>query len=102
MWLMTWPLLIFDLDGTLIDSAEDIANALNKTLRFYNKPTLPYDVIVAHIGEGLRQLLADFFSGAQGQSPRAIPPDSGALPQHLRRRDVQNHEAFSRCHRFPQ
>lgn len=58
---MTWPLLIFDLDGTLIDSAEDITAALNKTLQFYGKPTLPHEVVVAHIGEGLRKLLADFF-----------------------------------------
>lgn len=74
MWLMTWPLLIFDLDGTLIDSAEDIANALNKTLRFYNKPTLPYDVIVAHIGEGLRQLLADFFPEHKDSPPEQYHP----------------------------
>lgn len=58
---MLWPLLIFDLDGTLIDSAEDISSALNKTLQFYGKPTLPHEVIVAHIGEGLKQLIADFF-----------------------------------------
>ncbi|WP_413289094.1 HAD family hydrolase [Bdellovibrio sp. HCB337] len=58
---MQWPLLIFDLDGTLIDSAEDITSALNKTLEFYGKPPLPHEVVVAHIGEGLRKLLADFF-----------------------------------------
>lgn len=58
---MNWPLLIFDLDGTLIDSAEDITSALNKTLRFYGKPTLPHEVVVAHVGEGLRKFLADFF-----------------------------------------
>ncbi len=58
---MTWPLLIFDLDGTLIDSAKDISSALNKTLAFYGKPTLPHEVIVHHIGEGLQKLLSDFF-----------------------------------------
>ncbi len=66
---MIWPLLIFDLDGTLIDSAEDISTALNKTLRFYNKPTLPHDVIVAHIGEGLKKLLADFFPEHKNSPP---------------------------------
>jgi phosphoglycolate phosphatase len=58
---MTWPLLIFDLDGTLIDSAKDITSSLNKTLTFYDKPTLSHEVIVDHIGEGLRKLLGDFF-----------------------------------------
>lgn len=55
------PLLVFDLDGTLIDSARDIANALNSTLERYKKPVLAYEIVVAHIGEGLPRLLADFF-----------------------------------------
>ena len=58
---MSLPLLIFDLDGTLIDSAPDIAVALNKTLTHFGKPNVPYEVVVAHIGDGLRKLLADFF-----------------------------------------
>lgn len=55
------PLLVFDLDGTLIDSARDIANALNHTLVRHHKNPVDYATIVAHIGEGLRKLLADFF-----------------------------------------
>lgn len=56
------PLLVFDLDGTLIDSARDIATALNTTLARYQKPQIPYETVVAHIGEGLRHLLAGFFT----------------------------------------
>ncbi|MGZ3748244.1 MAG: HAD family hydrolase [Pseudobdellovibrionaceae bacterium] len=66
---MTLPLLIFDLDGTLIDSAKDISSALNKTLTFFNKPNLPHEVIVSHIGEGLRKLLRDFFPEYHNQPP---------------------------------
>ncbi|HEY8272518.1 MAG TPA: HAD hydrolase-like protein [Pseudobdellovibrionaceae bacterium] len=66
---MTWPLLIFDLDGTLIDSAKDISSALNKTLTFYNKSTLPHEVIVNHIGEGLLKLLSDFFPEHKNSPP---------------------------------
>lgn len=55
------PLLVFDLDGTLIDSAHDIATALNTVLIKYQKPTLPHPRIVDHIGDGLRKLLTDFF-----------------------------------------
>jgi len=50
-------LLIFDLDGTLIDSSEDIAWSVNETLKELNLPTLPYDVIVSYIGWGVRMLL---------------------------------------------
>jgi phosphoglycolate phosphatase len=71
---MTWPLLIFDLDGTLIDSAEDITSALNKTLLAHGKPTLPHEVVVAHIGEGLRKLLADFFPEHKNSPPEKIRP----------------------------
>jgi phosphoglycolate phosphatase len=71
---MNWPLLIFDLDGTLIDSAEDISSALNKTLEFYGKPTLPHEVVVAHIGDGLRKLLADFFPELKDGPPELYRP----------------------------
>ncbi|WII72221.1 HAD hydrolase-like protein [Bdellovibrio sp. 22V] len=55
------PLLAFDLDGTLIDSAPDIITAVNRTLSLHGKRTLADDVIVAHIGEGLKKLIADLF-----------------------------------------
>jgi len=81
---MIWPLLIFDLDGTLIDSAEDISSALNKTLHHYGKPTLPHEVIVAHIGEGLRQLIADFFPEHKESSPEQY--------RHIHQRFLQTYE----------
>lgn len=54
-------LLCFDLDGTLVDSAGDIATAVNRTLVEFSKEPLPYDLIVSHIGEGLRVLLQGVF-----------------------------------------
>lgn len=54
-------LLVFDLDGTLVDSAPDIIVAVNRTLQNYGKRTLSDDVIIAHIGEGLKKLIADLF-----------------------------------------
>ena len=55
------PLLVFDLDGTLIDSAPDIITAVNRTLMNHKKQTLSDEVIVSHIGEGLKKLIADLF-----------------------------------------
>lgn len=55
------PLLIFDLDGTLVDSAHDIAEALNLTLKNNGRQPIPHAKIVEHIGDGLRKLLIDFF-----------------------------------------
>jgi phosphoglycolate phosphatase len=45
-------LLIFDLDGTLVDSRLDLANSVNAMLRHYGKPQLPNDVIASYIGNG--------------------------------------------------
>jgi phosphoglycolate phosphatase len=50
-------LLIFDLDGTLVDSRLDLANSVNAMLRHYGKPELPTDVIGSYIGNGAPMLV---------------------------------------------
>jgi phosphoglycolate phosphatase len=50
-------LIIFDLDGTLIDSSTDICNAVNATLEHLHKPALPHAVIASYIGDGAAMLL---------------------------------------------
>lgn len=50
-------LLIFDLDGTLIDSSEDIAWAVNKMLIEMGFEELPYQTIKDRIGWGVKMLL---------------------------------------------
>jgi len=53
----TAKLLIFDLDGTLIDSRQDLANSVNAMLRHYRRPELPSDVIASYIGNGAPMLV---------------------------------------------
>lgn len=50
-------LIIFDLDGTLIDSSEDIAWAVNMTLRQIGFEGLSYQAIKERIGWGVKMLL---------------------------------------------
>jgi phosphoglycolate phosphatase len=50
--------LVFDLDGTLIDSRLDIANACNHALTVLGRPTLPIDQIGSFVGDGARMLIA--------------------------------------------
>lgn len=50
-------LLIFDLDGTLVDSRLDLANSVNAMLRHYGKPELPQEVIASYIGNGAPMLV---------------------------------------------
>lgn len=50
-------LLIFDLDGTLVDSRLDLANSVNAMLRHYKKPELPNEMIGSYIGNGAPMLV---------------------------------------------
>jgi phosphoglycolate phosphatase len=50
-------LLVFDLDGTLVDSKVDLANAINSMLRHYQRPVLPVEVIASYIGDGAGMLV---------------------------------------------
>ena len=50
-------LLIFDLDGTLIDSRVDLANSVNAMLRNFGRPELPLDIIASYIGDGAPTLV---------------------------------------------
>jgi phosphoglycolate phosphatase len=50
-------LLIFDLDGTLIDSRLDLVHSVNATLRHMRRPELPDDVIASYVGDGAPTLI---------------------------------------------
>src|SRR6202453_5197540 len=50
-------LVVFDLDGTLIDSQIDLANSVNATLLHLGKPALPHAVIAGYIGDGVSMLV---------------------------------------------
>jgi phosphoglycolate phosphatase len=51
-------LLMLDLDGTLFDTAQGIANAFNRLLAERGEPAIDRDLIVKNIGQGLRDLLS--------------------------------------------
>ena len=50
--------VLFDLDGTLIDSRADLALAVNLTREDLGLPPLPQAQVVGYVGEGVRRLLA--------------------------------------------
>jgi len=53
----TFQLIIFDLDGTLVNSQYDIADATNYALAQLNRPLITYAEIPAMVGSGIRKLL---------------------------------------------
>lgn len=50
-------LLVFDLDGTLIDSAQDLCNSVNATLAEFDLSPLPDQVVASYIGDGAMMLV---------------------------------------------
>lgn len=50
-------LLIFDLDGTLIDSRLDLIHSVNAMLRHFGRPELPGDVVASYVGDGAPMLV---------------------------------------------
>lgn len=53
----TIKLIIFDLDGTLIDSRLDLIHSVNATLRRVHRAELPGDVIASYVGDGVSMLV---------------------------------------------
>ncbi len=49
--------LIFDLDGTLIDSRQDLATGINLMRRHYGLVPLPVETVTGFVGEGVRNLV---------------------------------------------
>jgi phosphoglycolate phosphatase len=73
-------LVVFDLDGTLVDSSRDLANAVNAALRRIDPaaPRLDLDVVRSFVGSGARNLVARSLVHAGV----ALPPED-ALPLFL-------------------
>lgn len=60
--------VVFDFDGTLVDSFEDIARAANHSLATLGFPTYPVDQVKKRVGRGLENLMRSL-----------LPPDSNGI-----------------------
>jgi phosphoglycolate phosphatase len=63
---MAARLVVFDLDGTLIDSRIDLANSVNAMLVHLGKPELPHAVIATYIGNGASMLVRRALGDPEG------------------------------------
>ena len=59
-------LIVFDLDGTLIDSRQDLCNSINAMLTHFGKPELPEAVIASYIGDGASMLVRRALGDPEG------------------------------------
>jgi phosphoglycolate phosphatase len=58
-----FDLIIFDLDGTLIDSQYDLAAAVNYTRLLYDMPQISLEEVRAYIGDGIKALMEKALPG---------------------------------------
>jgi phosphoglycolate phosphatase len=54
---MPFEAVLFDLDGTLLDTHEDLADSLNAVLADIGKPPLPSELVKRYIGGGVELLV---------------------------------------------
>ncbi len=54
---MNYDLVIFDLDGTLLNTIGDLAEAANHMRRLRNLPPLDYDTYCTYVGNGIMRLV---------------------------------------------
>lgn len=65
--------LLFDLDGTLVDSRRDLATALDRMLQELGLPPLGVEAVTRFVGDGARRLVERGLAVAQ---PDAVPEES--------------------------
>jgi len=61
-------LLIFDLDGTLIDSRLDLVHSVNAMLRHFDRAELPDEVVASYVGDGAPVLIRRALGDPEDQS----------------------------------
>ncbi|MBU0752564.1 MAG: phosphoglycolate phosphatase [Gammaproteobacteria bacterium] len=87
---MTAPLplhaVLIDLDGTLLDTALDLAAAANAMLREIGRPEVPTETIRNYIGRGVPNLVKRCLTGRMDAADDPAPPPAVAL------------EVFEKCY----
>jgi phosphoglycolate phosphatase len=64
--------VIIDLDGTLIDTAPDIAEAANRMLRELGRPARSADEVASFIGQGIAKLVSRCIDGDSADQAKAL------------------------------
>ncbi len=75
--------ILFDLDGTLVDSAPDLCGAMNHVLAGRGHPLLDLTQVRHLVGHGARALLARGFWGETAEPPVADPDFEAAVTDFL-------------------
>ena len=75
-------LIIYDLDGTLVDTREDIARAANHMLEQMGHPAISVEEVSRHVGRGLQSLIRGCL---KSEDPKAVEKGSKIYRDHYAR-----------------
>lgn len=98
---MAFDLVMFDLDGTLIETSPEICDAVNDTLKHFGLPEVTQDCVDSWIGHGTRELLIQALAFVQKVTVDAIrasdtlPLIAAEFDRHYQRR------CGTRSHLYP-
>jgi phosphoglycolate phosphatase-like HAD superfamily hydrolase len=81
--------VLFDLDGTLVDSAPDLAGTANDMLLARGREPLPSERLRAHAGSGARGMLGAAFGLRPGDADYAVFAEGWAVLDAVEARGVR-------------
>ena len=82
--MTSFQLFVFDFDGTLVDTKQDIADSVNRALEDLDLRTLEREVLFTFIGKGVNHLMTRSLAGAGfNDLPRAIDAFMKHYEAHL-------------------
>ena len=80
---MNTKLIVFDLDGTLIDSRGDLTAGINHMRGHYGLKPLPLETVSGYIGNGVRLLVERSLQGAEVDIDEAMQLNKAYYGSHL-------------------
>jgi len=75
--------IIFDLDGTIIDTREDLALAINLMRADYDLPSFTVEKIASYVGNGSRKLVERSLTGTELNIDEALQKFVNHYSRHL-------------------
>jgi phosphoglycolate phosphatase len=92
--------VIIDLDGTLLDTAADLAAAVNLMLAELGRPVLPESVVAAYVGKGAEVLVHRALGGGLDARVDAAVHERGhhAFLRHYRETNGRHARAYQGVH----
>jgi phosphoglycolate phosphatase len=97
-----FDLIMFDLDGTLIETAPEIADATNDALREFGLPEVTQQQVNDWIGHGTRELLVQALTSVTGSTSDAVR-SAAEFPTQVAVFDKHYHlRCGTRSHLYPQ